>query len=113
MKITDQKLIDKALDIRMCMLKKKRDEIKRNYENKGDSIDDESLYERSVSQVSNKHYDELREKMQEQDGIDYVVINSGGAQNDTIKKLEKECKKYIHLSHDLISPEKDKKIFFK
>ncbi len=113
MKITNQKLINKALDIRMRMLKKARDSIKQDYQKQGKSIDDESLYCRSVSKVGNKHYDELREEMKKNHEIDYVIINSGGDQNNKIKELEKEGKKYIHLSEDLISAEKDKKSFFK
>lgn len=113
MKITNQALINKALDIRMGMLKKERNRIKQDYKNKGNSIDDESLYDRSVRKVSAKHYDELREIMKNKHEIDYVVINNGGAQNSKIKTLEKKCKTYIHLSCDLISPEKDKKSFFK
>jgi len=96
MKITDFKIIKKAMDKRTTMLHKERDII-----NGSSKLKDEAILIAARNKVS-KRYKEIANEI----GIE-VVFNSGGAQSAKMKQLELKGIDYVWVEPKHLTKEED------
>ena len=110
MKIIDKQIIEKVLEIRVEELKNEKNKIITQLKQKNKTIpDNEILYALSEKNVSHRKHPETRKKVKKLYNIDDIVVNDGGSQNNKMQKLDKDNKKYIHITTNMIGYEKDKK----
>jgi len=108
MEIADKTIIENVLKIRVKELKEMKQTILSEYKKNNRNIpDDETLYDLSVSKVSNKKHPKTREQIKQQYSIDDIVVNDGGSQNYKIQQLNKDNKKYVHITSNMIGYKKD------
>ena len=110
MKIIDQEIIEDILKARVNELNlEKNNIIKEKKLSKRPIPDDETLYDLSVSKVSNKKHPQTRAFAKENHAIDDIIVNEGGSQTAKINDLNKKGKSFVHITLDMVSYEKDKK----
>ena len=110
MEITNKQIIEDILKSRAKELYlEKNNIIQEKKLNKKLIPDDETLYDLSVSKVSNKKHPQTRAFAKKNYNIDDIIVNEGGSQTSKINDLNKNGKSFVHITSDMVSYKKDKK----
>jgi len=110
MEITNKQIIEDILKARAKELNlEKNNIIQEKKLNQKTIPDDETLYDLSVSKVSNKKHPQTRAFAKVNHAVDDIIVNEGGSQTAKINDLNKKGKSFVHITSDMVSYEKDKK----